>query len=439
MSSSAALRSFEALWRARTPDPLATLRGEAMRRVVADGLPTTRDESWRYTNLRMLSAQSFDDAPAPAADAAARVLSLSSLAGAGCAPSIAIVNGYPVLGDRQNQEGFADGSMEITNLRTLAARDAEALMRRFAASADSDRRRWALLNTALFIDGLHVKIKGAAAPLLIVHMSEAGRPNTAAHSRVIIDLEPGASATIIEHHIAGGEHGVLCNSAAEIALAPGAAIEHYRVFATMNSTTHFDTLDVRMAKDSRCREYTIAIGGGLVRATLEAHLDEPGAALDSQTLLAGTDARHVDCVNTAIHAARMTTSRQTARAIAGGTSRVIFNSKVIVNEGAAGADSRQSSRGLLLAPTAEIDTRPQLQIHADEVKCAHGATVGRLDPDMLFYLLSRGLDRATAQSLLVFAFLDDVLTGMSSAPARHAIETALIALLPDAELLRAFR
>jgi Fe-S cluster assembly protein SufD len=147
----------------------------------------------------------------------------------------------------------------------------------------------------------------------------------------------------------------------------------------------------------------------------------------------------VDCVNIVTHAAPNTRSRQTARAIASDVSRVIFNSKVIVNAGANNSDSKQSCRGLLLSPSAEIDTRPQLEIHADEVKCAHGATTGRLDPDMLFYLLSRGLDRETAQSLLVYAFLADVLTGMSVISARAAIENALISQLPDAQILRKFR
>jgi Fe-S cluster assembly protein SufD len=172
---------------------------------------------------------------------------------------------------------------------------------------------------------------------------------------------------------------------------------------------------------------------------LEARLQEPGANLESYALLMGHQDRHVDCVNIVTHAAPDTSSRQTARAIASDASRVIFNSKVIVNAGAKNADSKQSCRGLLLSPSAEIDTRPQLEIHADEVKCAHGATTGRLDPDMLFYLLSRGLDRETAQSLLVYAFLADVLTGMSVTSARAAIENSLISQLPDSQTLRKFR
>jgi Fe-S cluster assembly protein SufD len=146
----------------------------------------------------------------------------------------------------------------------------------------------------------------------------------------------------------------------------------------------------------------------------------------------------VDCVNIATHAAPDTRSRQTARAIATGESRVVFNSKVIVRAGAVRSESAQSCRGLLMSPDAEIDTRPQLEIHADEVKCAHGATTGRLDPDMLFYLLSRGLDRATAQSLLVYAFLADVLTGMP-ASTRAAVDAALIGQLPGSDLLEKFR
>ena len=196
---------------------------------------------------------------------------------------------------------------------------------------------------------------------------------------------------------------------------------------------------MRQEKDSRFKQFTIALGGGLVRPSLEVRLDQPGAALDSYSLLVGHADRHVDCVNIVTHGAPSTTSSQTARAIASDASRVVFNSKVKVAAGAVHAESQQSCRGLLLSPTAEIDTRPQLEIHADEVKCAHGATTGRLDPDMLFYMLSRGIDRETAQSLLVYAFLADVLTGMSVASARAAIENALIAQLPDSQTLRNFR
>jgi Fe-S cluster assembly protein SufD len=231
----------------------------------------------------------------------------------------------------------------------------------------------------------------------------------------------------------------LVNSHTHLEIAHDARLEHYRVFATGPNAAHIDSLNVRQHENSHLKQFTIALGGGMVRAGLDCQLARSGAEIENYNLLVGYETRHVDCVNVVRHSAPRTKSSQTARAIASDSSRVIFNSKVIVNQGAAHAESQQSSRGLLLSQNAEIDSRPQLEIHADEVKCSHGATTGRLSPEMLFYLLSRGLDRNEAQSLLVFAFLADVLTGMSLASARTSIENALISQLPDSQLLRNFR
>jgi Fe-S cluster assembly protein SufD len=329
--------------------------------------------------------------------------------------------------------------LEINSISNILKSNSQSIRRFFEAVSDAEQRRWSLLNTALFVDGLHLKITQAVStPIVILHVS-SGASTQAAHPRVIIDVEAGAGAVIIEHHVSRGEAAPLSNSNTHIALARDARLEHYRVYSTGAGATHLDSLDIHQAQDSQCKQFTVALGGGLVRSSLEARLKAPGASLDSFALLVGHEDRHVDCVNIVTHAAPNTSSRQTARAIASDVSRVVFNSKVIVNAGAKNADSKQSCRGLLLSPSAEIDTRPQLEIHADEVKCAHGATTGRLDPDMLFYLLSRGLDRETAQSLLVYAFLADVLTGMSVGSARAAIENALISQLPDSQTLRKFR
>lgn len=433
---SAALRSFEAQWQARSADSLWAVRDQAMRRFLKLGMPSQRDETWRYTDLRSLAAQSFQDAPRTARGEVQPNASLSLLDGKQRAATVLMINGYPSL--------YADemllNDIEISSLKEIARVDPKSLMRFLEPSSDADFRRWSLLNTALFVDGLYLKItKQVSTPLVILHVSTGDSANGIAHPRVIIDACAGSSATIIEHHVAQGEHTPLSNSNTHISLARDAHLEHYRVFATGPGATHLDSLDIHQDQGSHCKQFTIALGGGLVRATLEGNLNQPGASLDSYSLLVGHENRHVDCVNIVTHAAPDTRSRQTARAIASDSSRVVFNSKVIVSAGAGHSDSRQSCRGLLLSPTAEIDTRPQLEIHADEVKCAHGATTGRLDPDMLFYLLSRGLDREAAQSLLVYAFLADVLTDMSVASARSAIEVALISQLPDSQLLRKFR
>jgi Fe-S cluster assembly protein SufD len=434
LPQSAALRSFAAQWRARPADSLSPVREQAMQRFLELGLPTTHDETWRYTNLRSLAAQSFVDAPrkTPADIEPQAALSLQGDAGGA---TLLMVNGYPTL--PAAGEGIND--LEISSIRDLARVNPQ-LLARYLSLSDAEQQRWTLLNTALFVDGLYLKITGRVpVPVLILHVSTADGANGIAFPRVIIEAAPGSGATIIEHHVAQGGHTPLNNSNTHLALGRDAELEHYRVYSTGAGATHLDALDIRQDEGSRCKQFTIVLGGGLVRTALEARLDKPGASLDSYSLLVGHADRHVDCVNIVTHAAPETRSHQTARAIAGDVSRVIFNSKVIVDAGAVHAESLQSCRGLLLSPTAEIDTRPQLEIHADEVKCAHGATTGRLDPDMLFYMLSRGLDRDTAQSLLVYAFLADVLTGMSVAPARAAIENALIAQLPDSQTLRKFR
>jgi Fe-S cluster assembly protein SufD len=433
---SAALRSFAAQLRTRPVDSLSPLREQALQRFLKLGLPTTHDETWRYTDLRSLAAHSYVDAPARARGEIAPHASLSLLSATDRAASLLMVNGHPVM---PAADGLIDG-MEVYSLREVARRDPDTLARFLQPLSEADQQRWALLNTALFVDGLYLKITAPIPmPVVILHVATADGTDNIAYPRVIIEVAPGARATIIEHHVAQGEHTPLNDSNTRIDLKRDASLEHYRVYATDRGATHFDSLTVRQDRGSRCRQFTLVLGGGLVRTSLESYLNEPGAVLDSNSLLVGHEDRHVDCVNIVTHAAPDTQSNQTARAIASGTSRVIFNSKVIVNAGAVHAESRQSCRGLLLSPQAEIDSRPQLEIHADEVKCAHGATTGRLDPDMLFYMLSRGLDRDTAQSLLVYAFLADVLTGMSVAAARTAIESALIAQLPDSQTLQQFR
>jgi Fe-S cluster assembly protein SufD len=433
---SAALRSFEAQWRARDADALQPVREQAMQRFLKLGLPTVRDETWRYTDLRSLAAQTFTAAGCEARAEGVPDTSLSLVDSEQHAATLVMINGCLPA----NLSDIAINGMEISSIKKLSKLDSNAWSRFFPLASDADQQRWVLLNTALFDDGLYLKITGAvAAPLVILHVSTGERLHEAAHPRIIIDATPGSSATIIEHHVAQGEVTPLNNSTTHISLARDAQLEHYRVYSTGAGATHLDALDIQQARGSQCRQFTIALGGGLVRSSLEAHLNEPEASLDSYSLLVGHEDRHVDCVNIVTHAAPDTRSRQTARAIASDVSRVIFNSKVIVNAGAVNSNSQQSCRGLLLSPKAEIDTRPQLEIHADEVKCAHGATTGRLDPDMLFYLLSRGLDRETAQSLLVYAFLADVLTGMSVTSARAAIENALINQLPDSQILKNFR
>jgi Fe-S cluster assembly protein SufD len=387
--------------------------------------------------MRHLASHEFVDAPRTAGGEAEMAASLSLLGAEEGPATVLMVNGHPRLPASIDS---INNNIEIISLRDLSRINPALIAAHLEPLSDADQARWGLVNSALFMDGVYLKVTGTmAAPLAILHLLTSDGTDNIAFPHVIIDVAPGSRATVIEHYVAQGANPPLCNSATHIAAGRDSHVEHYRVFATSEGAEHIDSLNIRLDGGSRCKQFTIVLGGGLVRTALAADLRQPGASLDSYALLVGNEARHVDCVNVVGHNAPHTTSRQTARAIASGTSRVVFNTKVVVGAGSAHAESQQSCRGLLLSPTAEIDTRPQLEIHADEVKCAHGATTGRLDPDMLFYMLSRGLDRDTAQRLLVYAFLADVLTDMSLPAARRAIETALIAQLPDPQTLNKFR
>lgn len=477
MSASPALAAFGEAWARREMLPASRgsvmheLRAAAMNRFERLGLPTVRDESWHYSNLRALSLRAFRPAPTNTAASAAGVTASPAAASSGAAaastvdialptswldpagmahadtqapgglqpdaawPVLHLLDGVPLAMMSTPQPG-----MRLQNLSWLEQTDPQHLARLSPPASDAEQQRWLLLNTALYEDGVHVRVTGECPrPLLIVHHAPAAGAATLSNPRVIIETEAHSRGIVIEHHLGGAEQELLRNSVCIVQLAAGAHLEHYRVFSNGANTTHFDHLLVRQAADSSFLQHTVALGGGFVRGTLEAALRAPGAALDSHALIAVNAADHCDGVNLVSHEAARTRSRQTARLIAGQHGRAIFNSKVVVAPGAQKTDSVQSCRGLLLSAGAEIDTRPQLEIHADDVKCAHGATTGRLDPDMLFYLLSRGLDRSAAQSLLVFAFLADVLTGMSLQSVRGAIEAHLVSQLPDSDILRQFR
>jgi Fe-S cluster assembly protein SufD len=182
----------------------------------------------------------------------------------------------------------------------------------------------------------------------------------------------------------------------------------------------------------------VLLGSTLARASLQARLEERDAAIEVNTLALAPGGEYADAHSIVEHCAPATRSAERFRAAAGKGGRCVFNGRVIVHPDAAGSDSQQSSRGLLLAPGAEIDSRPQLEIHTDDVKCSHGATTGRLDPDMLFYLLSRGLDAETARALLIFAFLDDVVARMGLDAIRRHLESRIAAALPQAPVIREF-
>lgn len=395
----------EALPRAGAPR-----RARALAALGHAGLPGARDENWRYANLRSLERQSF----APAPPATPGVLTLPTPVPA-FARYVFIDGRFAPERSASPTGGFAPAAL------------AEPL-------PVGQDERFALLNAALAGDGARLTATATQAVERIELLWVACAPaaSGASYPRLEIELACGAHLELIERHLSAQEAGSFVNGAASVHLAHGARLTHIRLQELSAGSVCLDTLSARLEAGAHYRLHSIQSGAQAARTTLAVTLAGEAAAIEFNAAALGERTQVQDCYARIEHAARGTRTRELFRGIAAGRARVAFNGKVVVAAGATGADSQQSLRGLLAGPQAEIDVRPQLEIYTDEVRCSHGATAGKLDEQMLFYLLSRGLARATALRLLKWAFLEDALRGIEVPELRRQIEARLARLLPDA-------
>jgi len=391
-------------------------RAAAIGALETAGLPSSRDENWKYANLRSLERARFvPAAPVETLPAAAEL-----------PPALPGIARYVFVDAHFAPAASAPLRAGVVS-RTVQAGDG-------AAMADE---RFALLNQAFATDGLIIEVDDTherPLQLEVLFVASAAAENGGSYPRLEVRLHPRAQLTLIERHLSATPAGSFVTSAVEVEAGAGAHLEHYRLQELNARSLLFDTLSARLAADAAYRLHVISTGAQSARSTLALRLAGERADLSLAVAALG-DARQVqDGYAVVEHLAPNARTAQTFRGIAADRARVAFNGKIIVRPGAHGTDSRQSLRGLLAGPEAEIDVRPQLEIYNDDVRCSHGATAGKLDDAMLFYLLSRGLDRATAQRLLKWAFLEDVISQVTLAPLRRQIEERLAGQLRDEAL-----
>ena len=406
----------------------AQRRAAAISALERAGLPSSRDENWKYANLRSLERVRFLPAP----------LMPALPTGADLPPPLPGIARFVFIEGRfapAHSAALEAGGGAVTLLSQPADEPrAEADRAPDAVAADE---RFALLNQAFATDGLAIEVRTAsAAPLQLeaLFVASAEAQAHASYPRVEVRLAPGAQLTLIERHLSAGAEASFVASAAHVTLGRGARLEHYRLQELNSRSTSFDTLSAELAGDAAYRLHGISTGAQSARTTLAMRLAGERADLALAIAALGDRQQVQDAYAVVEHAAANARTVQTFRGIAAGRSRVACNGKIIVARGARGTDSRQSLRGLLAGPEAEIDVRPQLEIYTDDVRCSHGATAGKLDEDMLFYLLSRGLGRETAQRLLKWAFLEDVIAQITLRPLRRQIEERLAGQLRDEAL-----
>jgi len=444
-------------------------RRSAVDTLVAEGLPTSRDENWKYANLRPLEKVQFTPAGAgtQAGGATVTVTPADLPAAIEGYARYTFVDGVfaPTLSSPVAKAGIAvtglrDGQVPAAQTAAAAAspstRPTEATLVRASGPAPSPASativpaapagrslrakdaHFALLNDAFATDGASIRVAGTDCPICIelVFVASVEATTAASYPRVELHVEAGARLGLIERHVSVGSGANFVNASVKVDLARGATVNHYRIQESGARATWFDTLSAVLAQDATYKLHGVSVGGLSSRSTINVQLagERADAAISVASL--GDRQQIQDAFVLVEHAAPRARSDQTFRGISAGRARVAFNSMVVVRKDAHGTDSQQSLRGLLAGPDAEIDVRPQLEIYTDDVRCAHGATAGKLDDNMLFYLLSRGIDAVTAQHLLKWAFLEDVVAGIEVSELRRQIERSLAGQMQEAAVLK---
>jgi len=417
----------EALGAAHGEDALSPLRQRGLEHFLETGFPDSKDEAWRFTNLKPLASTAFER-PAPNAALSPNRLAPYELPLGG--PLFVFVDGVfrPELSElTPRPEGVRIGR--------FADADPAWLLEHLGRYAPPESDPFTALNTAFIEDGLFIEVEAgcdAGPPVHLVHVATGGQPPTMTHPRHLFVLGAGARLTVVEHY--GGSGVTWSNAVSEAALGPRALMHHYFVERESEQAYNIASLHAEQAAGSRFESHTGLFGGALTRNNVEVTLAGERAHALVNGLFVGHGAQHMDNRMRLVHAAPHCDSRQFYKGVMDETAQGVFTGRIVVHPEGQQTDAKQTNRNLLLSGKAGVHAQPQLEIYADDVSCTHGATTGQIDEEALFYLRSRGLGEAAARSLLVFAFAGENLERMSLAPVRQLMHRLLVERLAGHEI-----
>ena len=396
-------------------DWLADLNTRARARFAKAGWPHARTESWKYTNLNALAAAEFSlAATSDAVIPQARVV-------AGDAPRIVLVNGVlsPTLSDLDR----LPAGVSLTRLAETGEADRQALADPIDEESSTDGLPLAALNTATFADAVLLDIAEDATPEEPVHLiSIAADENTAFAPRLVIRAGKDSFANVIESHVGSGAEVYFSNTVAQVTVAKGARLGHYRVQNEAAGAFHVALTTVEVAEGAVYDNFVLSLGARLARNEIRGTINGARVEYRINGAYMAAGSQHLDNTTFIDHAAAGSRSREVYKGVLAGSSRGVFQGKILVRPDAQQTDGYQMNRAMLMSDRAEIDSKPELEIYADDVRCSHGATVGELEEDHLFYLQARGVDRDTARRLLVAAYIDDAINEIHSEPVREAMK-----------------
>ncbi|HBB88862.1 MAG TPA: Fe-S cluster assembly protein SufD [Blastocatellia bacterium] len=405
--------TFRALQQSRGPESswLDRLRQNAMERFVELGFPSVKEEEWKYTNVAALARSNFQPSSAsvPTTQSDAELKQLGSVPEARSS-QLVFVDGV-LRNDLSSLSALPSEVVAIDLAQALGdERYAEIVRGHLSRQADYVLNGFTALNTAFIDHGAFVYIpKGVtvAAPIHLLFIAQS--ENTANFPRVLVVAAENSSATIVENYLSEGETRYLTNGVVEVVLEEGARLEHYKVQRESVEAYHIATTAVGLGRNSRYDTTTITFGAKLSRHDIVVTMDHEGAECWVDGLYLVTGDQHADTHSVIDHRQPNCTSHQLYKGILDGKSRAVFNGKVFVRHNAQKTDAMQTNKNLLLSNDARVDTKPQLEILADDVKCAHGAAVGQIDQDELFYLETRGIHPDLGRNLLTYGFAEEVI------------------------------
>lgn len=408
------------------------LRREALASFELAGFPTTADEEWRFTNVASIAKKEFEPVLASDAHRVGRGDIEPFLLADGNAAQLVFVDGHwsrelstvPALPDGASVTGLADALRRVP----------DEVGRYLGAQAKGDRNPFTSLGTAFLQDGAYVHLGAGTTldmPIHLLFVASRRSSPFVATPRVLIVAGAGSRASIVETYASLGGNVYLTSAVSEVTLGERAVVEHDTLQLESNAAYHVKATHVRLAAGSAFTSNAITFGGAIVRNNVTAVFDGPHAECTLNGLSVATGTQHMDNHTVIDHASPRCASHELYKAVLDGSSHGVFNGKIFVRKDAQKTDAKQTNKTLLLSDEATIDTKPQLEIFADDVKCTHGATVGQLDEEQVFYLRSRGIGEVEARDLLTFAFASDVINRVHVGPLRTRLDAMLHARLSD--------
>ncbi|HEY7690139.1 MAG TPA: Fe-S cluster assembly protein SufD [Dongiaceae bacterium] len=384
---------------------LRDIRAEALARFRRQELPSTRVERWKYTNLHPVAAREFStELPAPANDRSP--LLPGSIEGA--VARLVFINGE-VVAAASNTGGLPKG-VRLLSLPEALAADAEWLRRSLAAAKSEDAL--AALNLAFMANGVLLRIDDGVTlpgPIEILHVADTRGAAKAFHHRHLVALGNGAAATIVERFSGGAGDPYWAHHHTDIAVGEEAQCRHFKIQDEGAQAFHLAAVNASVARAGGFDSFVLMSGAGLSRHEITVSLDAPEARCRLDGCYLGRGRQHIDSTTDIRHAAPQTTSSETYKGVLDEQAHGVFQGRIVVQPGAQKIDGHQLNKTILLSDRAEMDTKPELEIYADDVKCSHGATVGELDENAVFYLRARGIGLAEARQMLVEGFIEDLI------------------------------